>query len=317
MSNLSDDSQQLAYLPRLMLRLTIGAAQLPQDLQDRHARYVLDRQRSDGGWAGREGESDVYYTSFALRSLAILGLLEGPVAQRTADFLTRRLASRDTIVDLLSLVYSAKLIEAACGIDALASCRKDWSSRLADLLQTLRRPDGGFSKSAEGQAGSTYQTFLTLLCLELIEQPCPDVDAVFAFLMRQRQDDGGFLEIRVAKRSGINPTAAAIGALQVIHRLEPNVGTTAADFIAELQADDGGFQANTRIPLSDLLSSFTASVTLADLDQIQQISLEDLERYALSMQQTSGGFRGFEFDSGDDIEYTFYGLGLLSLLRAV
>lgn len=311
-----EELEQLAYLPRLMLRLTIGAAQLPSELQARHADYVLRKQRKDGGWAGREGDSDVYYTSFALRSLAILGLLEGPVAERAAKFLQSRLTAHETIVDLLSLVYSVKLIEAACGLDALASSREGWGARLAELLHSLRRSDGGFSKSLEGQAGSTYQTFLVLLCLELIEQPCPDADAAAAFLLKQRQTDGGFLEIRVAKRSGTNPTAAAIGALQVLKRLDDETAQTAAEFLAELQTDEGGFQANTRIPLPDLLSSFTACVTLADLDQLGSIDIAAVRRYAESMQQPSGGFRGFEFDPADDIEYCFYGLGLLALLAA-
>jgi len=67
------DPLSLKYLERLTLRLTIGAAQLPSDVQQRHAEYVLSQQRSDGGWAGREGDSDLYYTSFALRSLVIFG----------------------------------------------------------------------------------------------------------------------------------------------------------------------------------------------------------------------------------------------------
>ena len=309
-----EELEQLGYLPRLMLRLTLGAAQLPNDLQARHADYVLRKQRADGGWAGREGESDVYYTSFALRSLAILGLLEGDVAERAANFLRSRLTTHETIVDLLSLVYSVKLIEAACGLDALASSREGWATRLAELLHSLRRADGGFSKSLEGQAGSTYQTFLVLLCLELIEQPCPDAEAAAAFLMKQRQTDGGFLEIRVAKRSGTNPTAAAIGGLQVLKRLDSETSTTAAEFLADLQTDEGGFQANTRIPLPDLLSSFTACVTLADLEHLDWINLGAVRRYAESMQQPEGGFRGFEFDPADDIEYCFYGLGLLALL---
>jgi len=313
---MNDELEQLGYLPRLMLRLTIGAAQLPTEVQARHADYVLRKQRADGGWAGREGDSDVYYTSFALRSLAILGLLEGRVAERAADFLRSRLTAHETIVDLLSLVYSVKLIEAACGLDALAASRDGWAARLAELLHTLRRPDGGFSKSLEGQAGSTYQTFLVLLCLELIEQPCPDAAAAAAFLMKQRQGDGGFLEIRVAKRSGTNPTAAALGALQVLKHLDADTATSAAEFLVDLQTDEGGFQANTRIPLPDLLSTFTACVTLADLDRLNWIDVDSAVRYAESMQQPSGGFRGFEFDPADDIEYCFYGLGLLSLLAS-
>lgn len=305
---------ELGYLPRLLLRLTLGAASLPEALQNRQANYVLSRQRTDGGWAGREGESDVYYTSFALRTLAILGKLEGRVAQHSADFLQSRLSRQETVVDLLSLVYSAKLIEAACGIDSFATYRDDWSNGLAQLLHSLRRPDGGFSKSPEGQAGSTYQTFLTLLCLELIEQPCPEPDAAHRFFMSQQQEDGGFLEIRVGKRSGTNPTAAAIGGLQVLKQLDANVAENAAEFMSEMQSDEGGLQANTRIPLPDMLSSFTGCVTLADLGHLQDIDTAAVERYALSMEQPQGGFRGFEFDPADDVEYTFYGIGLLALL---
>ncbi len=306
--------EQLGYLGRLMVRLTIGAAQLPLDVQHRHANYVLSRQRADGGWPGREGESDIYYTSFALRSLAILGLLDGEIARRSASFLQSRMQSQETIVDLLSLVYSAKLIEAACGLDAFQGAHQQWTMRLAKLLSQLRRDDGGFSKSLEGQAGSTYQTFLVLLCLELIQQPCPDAEAAQRFLMRQRQPDGGFLEIRVGKRSGTNPTAAAIGALRVLKQLDPQTSEHAANFLVDLQTDEGGFQANTRIPIPDLLSTFTACVTLADLDALDRIAVDDALKYVTSMQQLAGGFRGFEFDLEDDIEYTFYGLGGLSLL---
>lgn len=314
---MQDDFDQLGYLARLMLRLTLGASQLPSELTDKHARYVLSRQREDGGWAGREGESDIYYTSFALRTLAILGLLEGAVAERSAEFLRSKLNSQESIVDLLSLVYSVKLIEAACSLDAFADVRKDWATQLAGLLSRLRRSDGGFSKSLEGQAGSTYQTFLVLLCLELIEQPCPQPEEATRFLLSQRQDDGGFLEIRVGKRSGTNPTAAAVAGLRILGCLDQDTALDAAEFLAELQTDEGGFQANTRIPLPDLLSSFTACVTLADVEQLQSIRLNAVRRYVDSMQQSTGGFRGFEYDPADDVEYTFYGLGALALLETV
>ena len=303
------------YLQRLTLRLTIGASQLDEACQQRHSSYILSRQHADGGWSGREGESDPYYTSFALRSLAILGLLEGPVAERASAFLQSRMNRHETLVDLLSLVYSAKLLEAACGIDAFRGTQTAWSERLGTLLESLRRGDGGYSKSFEGNVGSTYQTFLVLLCLELIEQPIPEPDRIAEFLLKQRQGDGGFLEIRVGKRSGTNPTAAAIGALIVLDRLTPELAQSVTEFLCDLQTDEGGWQANTRIPLPDLLSTFTACVTLADIDQLNAIDRERARRYALTMERSQGGFAGFEFDPAEDVEYTFYGLGLLALLN--
>jgi geranylgeranyl transferase type-2 subunit beta len=307
----------LGYLERLTLQLTIGASMLDDSIRNLHLSYILGNQREDGGWAGREGGSDLYYTSFAVRSLAILGALDGEVAQRTSSYLRNALQTRQTIVDLLSLVYSGKLLEASCGLDPFAEARADWSSELAALLQRLRRDDGGFAKSDESRLSSTYQTFLAAICLELIQQPMIEPDKAVQFLMKQRQTDGGFLEVRVAKRSGTNPTAAAIGALRVLNALDDSIQKSASDFILSIQTDEGGFQANTRIPLPDLLSTFTGCVTLADLDALAECDVQGARDYALQMQRPEGGFAGFELDPDRDIEYTFYGLGLLSMLQSV
>lgn len=307
--------QELTYLERLTLALTYGASRLPESVTAPHSHYILQQQREDGGWAGREGESDLYYTSFALRSLAFLGLLEGDVAHRSGEFLKAKLNSSQGIVDLLALVYSVKLLEAAIGLNVMAESRADWAVRLAGLLSQLRRPDGGYSKSLEGQAGSTYQTFLVLLCLQLIEQPIPEPDEIKRFLLGQKQEDGGFLEIRVGKRSGVNPTAAAIGALSVLGALGEELAQETGEFLADMQTDNGGFQANSRIPLPDVLSTFTACVTLMDLNRLHWINHDSAANYLRSMSKPSGGFAGFELDPAMDVEYTFYGLGALALME--
>ena len=151
-------------------------------------------------------------------------------------------------------------------------------------------------------------------CLELVGHPLPADDPSVQFLLSQRRDDGGFLEVRVAKRSGTNPTAAAIGALRTLNALPESVAQDAAEFIAELQSDEGGFQANTRMPLPDLLSTFTSCVTLWEADSLEMVHTSRAWRYGLSMAREDGGFAGFELDPDKDVEYTFYGLGLLSLL---
>ena len=307
--------KDLTYLERLTLALTYGASRLPDEITQRHADFVLSQQREDGGWAGREGESDLYYTSFALRTLAFLGLLEGAVAQRSAAFLRNKLNTFQTIVDLLALVYSVKLLEASIGLDVMSESRGDWQSRLATLLSQLRRPDGGYAKSLEGQAGSTYQTFLVLLCLQLIDQPIVEPESIKGFLFGQKQEDGGFLEIRVGKRAGVNPTAAAIGALSVLGALDETLAQETGEFLADMQVDGGGFQANSRIPLPDVLSTFTACVTLLDLNRLHWVDVTAAQRYVLSMSRAGGGFAGFELDPAKDIEYTFYGLGALALFQ--
>jgi len=48
------------YLQELTLQLAIGASQLDPSLRSQHAQWLIAQQREDGGFAGREGESDPY-----------------------------------------------------------------------------------------------------------------------------------------------------------------------------------------------------------------------------------------------------------------
>src|SRR5688572_10693891 len=137
------------YLEDLTLRLATGIAQLPEAVRQPHAQYLLAAQREDGGYAGREGGSDLYYTGFALRSLAMLGELYGPPAERAAAFLRSRLTGQESIVDFLSLVYGAALIDTAAGIDVFSGADGNWRNAVAAALERLRRSDGGYAKGAE------------------------------------------------------------------------------------------------------------------------------------------------------------------------
>jgi geranylgeranyl transferase type-2 subunit beta len=303
-----------AYLQDLAVRLAVGAAALPQDVRTRHADYVKGLQRADGGFAGREGESDLYYTGFALRTLFITGELNGVAAERSAAFLKNRLTSRETVVDMLSLIYGAAMLDMSAGIDVLADCQPTWRDAVADTLEKLRRDDGGYAKANEGRAGSTYQSFLVALCLELIERTVPQPERLTAFILSQRSPSGGFHEIRAAKRAGTNPTAAAISVLTLLHALDNDTARDTIDFLAGMQTDEGGLRANTRIPIADLLSTFTGILTLRDLGGLDAIDRTAALRYIQGLEQPLGGFCGAAWDQDSDVEYTFYGLGCWALL---
>jgi geranylgeranyl transferase type-2 subunit beta len=302
------------YLENLTLRLAAGIAELPEDFRARHVKYLLASQRDDGGFAGREGGSDLYYTGFALRSLAMLGELTGAPAERASAFLRQRMAGQESIVDFFSLIYGASLLESAGGIDVFASAHSAWRDQVAASLEKLRRLDGGYAKGAEGTASSTYHTFLVLLCLELIDRQPLEPKNIVTFLQSQRCAEGGFREIRASKRAGTNPTAAAIGALRLLSALDDASRADTIDFLAQMQTDEGGLRANTRIPIADLLSTFTGLLTLADLGAAEEIDLAAVRRFARSLALDEGGFRGAEWDPAHDVEYTFYGLGTLGLL---
>ncbi|MFO0906032.1 MAG: prenyltransferase/squalene oxidase repeat-containing protein [Pirellulales bacterium] len=306
------------YLAELTVRLAAGLGNLPESDRARHVRYLRAAQQPDGGFAGREGGSDLYYTSFGLRGLAVLGELHGDAAQRAASFLRGRLSGRESIVDFLSLIYSARLLADAAGCDPMADAAPAWRDAVAQSLAQLRRPDGGYAKGPEGHASSTYHTFLVVLCLQLIEREVPAPEQVVAFIRSQScHDGGGFREIRAGKRAGTNPTAAAVGTLRALNALTADDRESTLDFLVEMQNDEGGLRANTRIPIADLLSTFTGLVTLIDLQGLPEIDVAAALRFVRGLEMTTGGFHGASWDPAHDVEYTFYGLGCRALLAGV
>lgn len=302
------------YLTRLTTRLIDGVERLPAELRHRHSSYLLARQNPDGGFSGREGGSDLYYTGFALRSLAVLQSLEPELCTRAAAFLRRRMTGTAAVVDFFSLVVSCYLVPVGGGPDVLADAPADWRDRVAAALETFRAPDGGYGKTPGARHGSTYTSFLVALCLQLLERPIPEPAALAAFVRARRREDGGYVEISAMKRSGANPTAAGIGLLSLLGALDDGARIGTANFLAALPSPyEGGLRANDRIPAADLLSTFTGSWTLDQLGAADRLDWNALRRYARQCERPGGGFRGGIWDDDADVEYTFYGLGTLAL----
>src|SRR5437762_13171912 len=109
------------YLQRLTERLAEAVARLPSETRARHARYLRSRQNPDGGFSGREGGSDLYYTGFALRGLALLDALTPEIVGPAAEFLRESLTRQASVVDFYSLLYACLLVEASGGPDVLAN----------------------------------------------------------------------------------------------------------------------------------------------------------------------------------------------------
>jgi geranylgeranyl transferase type-2 subunit beta len=306
----------LGYLEQLTVRLLEGIQRQPAEWRTRHAGFLRRRQNSDGGFPDREGNSDLYYTGFALRGLAILDALDTDVCRRAATFLKGSLAREASAVDFFSLLYAQQLVQLGGAPDVFAGSPPDWPERVATLLESFHTPDGGYAKTPGGQAGSTYHTFLIALCYQLLGKHLPDPAAVARFVWSRRREDGGFVEIAPMRRGGTNPTAAAVALLHLL----PGAGLNAADtagvvnFLAEMPSFDGGLRANGRAPLADLLSTFTGLFTLEQLGGADRVDRDALRGFVESLELPDGGFRGGLWDEGTDVEYTFYGLGCTALL---
>jgi geranylgeranyl transferase type-2 subunit beta len=307
------------YLFRLAARLQTGAAHLDPQRRKRHADFVRARQQPDGGFVGREGDSDLYYTSFAVRSLALLDALDEPVTRPLAEFLRGHDWRRLGVIDLMNWLWLALTVELNSGISLIGEdagrSSDEWADQIAARLESVRSPDGGYAKSPAGASGSTYHTFLVVLTYEMLGRLPPRPGALTQFLYDRQRDDGGFVEIAPMRRSGTNPTAAAAAVLQLLDALDDDIRQGVRDFLREVRSDEGGIQANSRIPFADGLSTFTALLTLQDLQLVQPDDEPRIRNYVeANLEFPTGGFRAASWDEAADVEYTFYGLATLALL---
>jgi geranylgeranyl transferase type-2 subunit beta len=309
------------YLQRLTDRLSDGLLRLPAGERDSCVAFFRGSQQPDGGFPDREGGSDLYYTGFGLRGLAVLDALDGATATRAESYLRGCLTQQASVVDFYSLLYACLLLQVTTGIDVLADSAADWPERVARTLETFRTSDGGFAKMPNHPGGgSTYHSFLVGLCFELLNRPLPRPDEVVRFVLSRRREDGGFVEVAPMRRSGTNPTAAAVGLLRLAEQagvpaLTDEIREGVIGLIVESASDEGGLRANGRIPIADLLSTFTGCWTLADLGATDQINRDAAREYVQLLRLPAGGFRGGLWDEATDVEYSFYGLGVLGLLH--
>jgi geranylgeranyl transferase type-2 subunit beta len=303
------------YLFRLGTRLSAGLIGMQPERRERHRRFVLSQQMADGGFRGREGDSDLYYTSFAVRGLSLLGGMDDASCTRVAEYLRQQEPERLGAVDLLNWLAAALGVQLAGGPELLGSDFEDWAEQILGTLEAVRTSDGGYAKSPEGAAGSMYHSFLVGLSYELLGRRVPRPNALVQFIYDRQRDDGGFVEIAPMRRSGTNPTAAAVALLGMLGALDDEIRADVGGFLREVRSDEGGFRANTRIPFADGLSTFTGLLTAQDLGLRDVIDPARALSYMTEwLEFPTGGFRGASWDEQADVEYTFYGLGVLALL---
>ena len=303
------------YLDELAQRAATGLSRVPERFRSRHLRYILGAQNADGGFSGRDGGSDLYYTSFALRAAELLAGSEAdePWANAAA-WLSQRGPHAGDIVDGFCLLHCRQLLTArglrpwAPDVDALAV------RGVEAALERHHTPDGGYAKSLGGQ-GSVYHTFLAALCCQFLGRDVPSPERAAAFVRTRQCPDGGFADIEGAE-GGTNPTAAAIGLLAAVGALDQATGTAAARFLAAMQRPDGGFAAHRAAPVSDLMSTFTALVTLAEAGATRFVKRSAAARFVQARAAAAGGFHATAGHDEADVEYTYYGLATVGLLAS-
>jgi prenyltransferase beta subunit len=123
--------------------------------------------------------------------------------------------------------------------------------------------------------------------------------------------EDGYLDTPGGSAPQTSATAAAAGVLLMAGE-RPDV----APFLLHMQAKDGGFLAHPAAPHSDLLSTYSAYLTLVLLGEEDAVDHGALGRFLRSTALAEGGFRSCPLDPEADVEYTFYGVAAIALLKA-
>jgi geranylgeranyl transferase type-2 subunit beta len=309
------------YLSGLTALLAAGLDFLPDSFRSRHSEYLLAAQRPDGGFAGRQGGSDIYYTMFALRSAELLVPADEGLWRRAAQYARSLSAPPRDMVECFCLLHVRRL----AGRRAGTGRNEEGRAEILEVVRRSRAADGGYARFPGGEA-TVYHTFLAALCAELSESDFPGAGEAAAFVQSRRCADGGYADSANDGGEGAtNPTAAALALLTLLAAPEDPSNTQplgrtsaiaarATEFLASMQRPEGGFAACAGAPGPDLLSTFTALVALAGLGALGRVKLAPVAKFAHRLQVTAGGFRGCAGDAAPDVEYTYYGLGTLALL---
>jgi len=294
-----------AYMDALNGLLHTGAEGLGEAITRPQVEFVLSCRAPDGGFRGRRGGADTYYTDFALRCLDLLGADPAQIAA-TADFVAAQPIPRD-LVHCFSLLSCARVLRrygASADLDQPA---------IANAIGAQQLPSGGFG-GADGRISAT-RSFIAALCHELLGLAMPGAEAAASAVLDLMRPDAGFADGPDEPAGQTNATAAAIGLLAMRGTLGEQVAQQAAAFLVGMQHSGGGLLAYAGAPEPDLLSTFTGLVALAFAADVTGLDLRGVARFVGDLALAQGGFRAASSDRGSDVEYTYYGLGCLALLR--
>ncbi|HLX64394.1 MAG TPA: prenyltransferase/squalene oxidase repeat-containing protein [Planctomycetota bacterium] len=311
------------FLTLLRDDLREGLAKTSADYRARHTRWILSQQTPAGAFANRRGKPDLYYTAFALRSLSALNELKPDAARRAAQWLLK--IAREPDAMRLRQPHGAfcDTVHAASWWDSIFLCEEASEKIIDDAerealktltfnrLYTMRRDDAGYAKTNIESHGSLYHTFIAASLHARMGIAFPEPEKARAFLRALARPEGGFLENKFSKRPGTNGTAAGVFLSAILGETDGH--EKHLDFLASMRNAEGGFEAAPSAPLADLLSTYTALLTLKMGGRLNKNLLENAANYARELDSPDGGYTGFALESVVDCEYTFYGLGVESI----
>jgi prenyltransferase beta subunit len=280
-----------------MLQVARLAPKLLGESSDLVRGFVCGQLQPDGGFAGRSGSSDLYYTVFALQALVALQT-DLPAAE-VRRFLTP--FESGATLDFVHLACLARcwatLPAPTLDVAAIAA--------LLSRLEQHRSADGGYHSRRGSPHGTAYDAFLALGAYQDLGRPMPDPDALAGSVDALRARDGGYSNQRDALAGATPATAAAV---MVLRQLDARVPHDIAAWLLARCHPEGGFLAAPGAPMPDLLSTATALHALTALHASLTSIAERCLDFVDTLWVNRGAFYGTWADEQPDCEYTYYGL---------
>jgi hypothetical protein len=288
-----------------MLQVARLSPKLLGDAAESVVEFLRSQLQPDGGFADRDGKSDLYYTVFGLEGL--IALRADLPSGQVADYL-RSFGAGES----LDFVHVACLARAWAAFPV--ELRRDApADRILAHVESFRSSDGGYHNAPAASRGTIYGCFLALGAYQDLERAMPRTDDMLRCIESLRAEDGGYNNQEDMPLSVTPVTAAAVMLQRHLgQRPDPAVG----DWLLSRVSPQGGFFAVPDAPMPDLLSTATALHALSalhvDLGPIREPCLDFID----SLWVNRGGFYGNWSEEELDCEYTYYGLlalGHLSL----
>lgn len=294
-------------------------------------RFLKSQQNDDGGFKDRKGQSDLYYTVFALDALTAL--------RQPADSprLRAYLGSFGDGADLdfvhlcaLARCRAAIAYESSRGLGPVAELTEQTAGRsgggvipmatresIVPRLSEFRARDGGFNPVPGSARGTAYGAFLGVAAYQDLKAELPEPMELVRSLKFLETADGAWTnEVFGRGPMPVGATNATAAAVTVLRNLNVPVNPAVGEWLLAQTHPQGGFLAVPGAPIPDLLSTATALHALAGM----QASFDGIKEQCLdfvdSLWTNEGSFHGNWADDHLDCEYTCYGLlalGHLSL----
>ena len=276
---------------KLLQTLQRGCSSLGVQARELIVGFLLSQWTERGAYVNKQGEEDLYYTTFGWLLESALGL------RQDAEAMERYLAEVD--LESLDLVHYA----------AAVRCRllqRGAKGRLSLLWQALQRTPTRELESFRSVPNNDREApYTQFIWMSLCEDTRNDYQP--AALDAYRTSDGGYANVKGGKEMATNATAAA---LMVVGQSEGYDAARVSPLL-EAQEPSGGFRATSVAPIPDLLSTATALFVLNCYGVRPRYEAADfVEAHWLE----SGGFAATLLDEKSEVEYLFYGLLALGTL---